>query len=399
MSELPVVFVAFDGVQSIDVAGPYEVFASAGDAAAAVGRRGGYRVRVASAHGGPVRTESGLELGTVPLPGLGERIDTLVLPGGIGSRAAGADQGLIAFVAAAASRCRRVAAVCTGAFIAAAAGLLDGRRVTTHWAAAAELQADYPALEVDPDPLYIRDGQMWTSAGVTAGIDLALALVGDDLGTDVAQTLARWMVMFLHRPGGQTQFATPVWVPRAERSAVRAVQNRVESAPGGDHRLPALAAAASMSADACWVCAISRQPERAPPQTRAMTIQLINPADLPPQATYTQVVLAAGTTTVFIAGQEPEDVHGNSVAPGDLAAQARQVYANLGRALSAAGVRPDQVAKITIYVVDYRSEYLPVIEQARLELFGDHKPADTLIGVARLARPEFLIEVDAIAVK
>jgi transcriptional regulator GlxA family with amidase domain len=137
--------------------------------------------------------------------------------------------------------------VCTGAFIAAAAGLLDGRWVTTHWAAAAELQADYPALEVDPDPLYIRDGQMWTSAGVTAGIDLALALVGDDLGTDVAQTLARWMVMFLHRPGGQTQFATPVWVPRAERSAVRAVQNRVESAPGGDHRLPALAAAASMS--------------------------------------------------------------------------------------------------------------------------------------------------------
>jgi transcriptional regulator GlxA family with amidase domain len=241
------VFVAFDGVQSIDVAGPYEVFASAGDAAVAVGRRGGYRVWVASAHGGPVRTESGLELGTVPLPGLGERIDTLVLPGGIGSRAAGADQGLIDFVAAAASRCRRVAAVCTGAFIAAAAGLLDGRRVTTHWAAAAELQADYPALEVDPDPLYIRDGRVWTSAGVTAGMDLALALVGDDLGTGVAQTLARWMVMFLHRPGGQTQFATPVWVPRAERSAVRAVQDRVESAPGGDHRLPALAAAASMS--------------------------------------------------------------------------------------------------------------------------------------------------------
>ncbi len=100
---------------------------------------------------------------------------------------------------------------------------------------------------MDPDPLYIRDGRVWTSAGVTAGIDLALALVADDLGSDVAQTLARWLVMFLHRPGGQTQFATPVWVPRAERSAVRAVQDRVESAPGGDHRLPALAAAASMS--------------------------------------------------------------------------------------------------------------------------------------------------------
>ena len=99
------------------------------------------------------------------------------------------------------------------------------------------------------------------------------------------------------------------------------------------------------------------------------------------------------------AGQEPEDIHGHSVAPGDLAGQARQVYTNMGHALTAAGVRPDQVAKITIYLVDYTPEYLPVIEQARVELFGDHKPADTVIGVAHLARPEFLIEVDAIAVK
>ena len=247
MSERTVVIAAFDGVQPLDVAGPHEVFAGARDAAGSLGRHGGYRVRVASVRGGLVRTESGLELGTVPLPGPGERIDTLVLPGGAGSRAASADPDLIAFARAAAGRCRRVAAVCTGAFIAAAAGLLDGRRVTTHWAHAQELQARYPALEVDPDPLYIRDGQVWTSAGVTAGIDLALALVADDLGTDVAQALARWMVMFLHRPGGQTQFARPVWVPRAERSAVRAVQDRVESAPGADHRLPALAAAASMS--------------------------------------------------------------------------------------------------------------------------------------------------------
>src|SRR5215469_17634722 len=210
MSELDVVFVAFDGVQPIDVVGPHEVFANAGETAASLGRRGGYRVRVASARGGPVRTQSGLELGTVPLPGLGERIDTLVLPGGTGSRAASADPELIAFVCAAASRCRRVATVCTGAFIAAAAGLLDGRRVTTHWAAARELAAGYPAVDVDPDPLYIRDGPVWTSAGVTAGIDLALALVADDLGADVAQLVARLLVMFPHRPGGQSQFATPV---------------------------------------------------------------------------------------------------------------------------------------------------------------------------------------------
>jgi transcriptional regulator GlxA family with amidase domain len=100
---------------------------------------------------------------------------------------------------------------------------------------------------VDADPIYIRDGKYWTSAGVTAGIDLALALVQDDLGTEVAQTVARWLVMFLHRPGGQTQFASPVWVPRADRSTIRAVQSLVEAAPGGDHRLPALAAAAAMS--------------------------------------------------------------------------------------------------------------------------------------------------------
>jgi transcriptional regulator GlxA family with amidase domain len=140
-----------------------------------------------------------------------------------------------------------VATVCTGAFLAAEAGLLDGRRVTTHWARAAQLAAEFPALEVDPDPIYIRDGKFWTSAGVTAGIDMALALVQDDLGSEVAQTVARWLVMFLHRPGGQTQFASPPWVPRAERSAVRAVQTLVEAAPGGDHRLPVLAAAAAMS--------------------------------------------------------------------------------------------------------------------------------------------------------
>ena len=129
-----------------------------------------------------------------------------------------------------------------------------------------------------------------------------------------------------------------------------------------------------------------------------MTLQLINPEGLPTPATYTHVVVATGSTMVFIAGQEPEDAQGNLVGPDDLASQARQVFANLGRALAAVGVRPGQVAKITIYVVHHRPEYLPVIEQARLDLFGDHKPADTVVGVETLARPEYLIEVDAIAV-
>jgi transcriptional regulator GlxA family with amidase domain len=154
---------------------------------------------------------------------------------------------LLEWIRRAEPRCRRVATVCSGAFIAAAAGLFAGRRVTTHWARARQLAKDYPDLEVDADPIYIRDGKYWSSAGVTAGIDLSLALVEDDLGVDVAQTVARWLVMFLHRPGGQTQFASPVWVPRAEHSTVRAVQNLVEAAPGGDHRVPNLAAAAAMS--------------------------------------------------------------------------------------------------------------------------------------------------------
>lgn len=129
-----------------------------------------------------------------------------------------------------------------------------------------------------------------------------------------------------------------------------------------------------------------------------MTLECINPEDLPIPSTYTQVVVATGSRLVFVAGQEPEDEHGDLVGAGDLAAQARQVFANLGRALAAAGARPDQVAKLTIYVVGHRREYLPVIEEARVALFADHKPADALIGVQTLSNPEYLIEIDAIAV-
>jgi transcriptional regulator GlxA family with amidase domain len=247
MRERHVVIVAFDGLQPLDAVGPHEVFAGAARAAADLGRAGGYRVTVASRRGGPVRAESGLELGTVPLPDATERIDTLVLAGGTGADAAADDEALVTWIAGTAPRCRRVATVCSGAFLAAAAGLLEGRRVTTHWARAGQLREAYPGLTVDPDPIYIRDGKYWSSAGVTAGIDLSLALVQEDLGVDVAQTVARWMVMFLHRPGGQTQFASPVWLPRAERSTVRAVQTLVEAAPGGDHSVGALAAAAAMS--------------------------------------------------------------------------------------------------------------------------------------------------------
>jgi enamine deaminase RidA (YjgF/YER057c/UK114 family) len=129
-----------------------------------------------------------------------------------------------------------------------------------------------------------------------------------------------------------------------------------------------------------------------------MALECINPDDLPTPATYTQVVVATGSKLVFVSGQEPEDIQGKLVGRGDLAAQARQVFGNLGRALAAAGARPEQVSKITIYVVNYkRDECLPIIEEARIALFGDHKPADVVVGVATLS-PDYLIEVDAIAV-
>jgi enamine deaminase RidA (YjgF/YER057c/UK114 family) len=131
---------------------------------------------------------------------------------------------------------------------------------------------------------------------------------------------------------------------------------------------------------------------------QSMTLERINPEDLPTPLSYTHVIVATGSRLVFVAGQEPEDEQGNLVGPGDLAAQARQVFANLGRALAAGGARPDQVAKITIFVVNYRPGYLPAIEDGRVALFGDHKPADTLVGVEALSRPEYLIEVDAIAI-
>ncbi len=247
MADRSVVIVGYPGVQSLDVTGPFEVFAGARRAARSFDIDGGYDVQLVAAEGEPVTSESGLTLTAGSLPPRGTRIDTLLLPGGSGVAGARRSPPLVDWIRRTGPRARRVATVCSGAFLAAEAGLLDGRRVTTHWARAAELAADYPSVTVDADPIYVRDGSVWSSAGVTAGIDLALALVEDDLGTDVAQLIARWLVMFLHRPGGQSQFATPVWVRRAARSPVREAQTRVESAPGDDHRVAALAAAASMS--------------------------------------------------------------------------------------------------------------------------------------------------------
>jgi transcriptional regulator GlxA family with amidase domain len=141
----------------------------------------------------------------------------------------------------------RLASVCSGAFLLAKLGVLDGRPVTTHWARAARLAADYPAIHVQPDPIFIRSGNVWTSAGVTAGMDLALAMVDDDHGGELAQTVARWLVMFMRRPGGQSQFAAPVWAPPAQRPAVRAAQDHIHAQPEADLRVPVLARRVGMS--------------------------------------------------------------------------------------------------------------------------------------------------------
>jgi transcriptional regulator GlxA family with amidase domain len=238
-----VLIVLFDGVQSLDVTGPLEVFAHARAA------NGGpaYEIRTASPGGQPTRSSSGLRL--VPdgaLADFGMRPpDLLIVPGGPGARQA--DPELVSWVRDHAGQARRLASVCTGAFLLAEAGLLAGRRVTTHWARCAELAGKYPDLTVDPDPIFIRDGNLSTSAGVTAGIDLALALVEDDLGRDTALAVARQLVVFLRRPGGQAQFSAQLAAQSASRQPLREVQQWIAEHPEEDLSVAALARRASLS--------------------------------------------------------------------------------------------------------------------------------------------------------
>lgn len=244
---IPITFLAYDGIQALDLTGPYEVFHGANGALAelAPGRHR-YELRVVSLDGGAVTTESGLPIGTEALAA-GAPLHTLVLPGGFGARAAAGDERVVAAVGELAGRAERVVTICTGAFLLAASGAADGRRMTTHWAYASALRQRFPAVTVDADPIYVRDGRIWSSAGVTAGIDLALAVVEDDHGVEIAQVVARWLVMFLRRPGGQTQFAAPVWSERAVTPPIRAAQDLVDHEPGGDHRVGLLAERVGMS--------------------------------------------------------------------------------------------------------------------------------------------------------
>ncbi|MDI3404046.1 GlxA family transcriptional regulator [Streptomyces cavernicola] len=243
-----VLVVLFDDVQSLDVTGPVEVFTGATYAAAASGGASGspgYRVRTASLDGAPVRTSSGLTV--VPDRSLagGPTPHTLLVPGGHGPRST--DAGLVDAVRELAPRARRLVSVCSGALLLAEAGLLDGRRATTHWMFCEKLARDHPEVRVEADRIFVRDGHVATSAGVTAGIDLALALVEEDLGRDIALTVARHLVVFLRRPGNQAQFSAQLAAQTAQREPLREVQQWITEHPASDLSVEALAARARLS--------------------------------------------------------------------------------------------------------------------------------------------------------
>src|SRR4051794_8382459 len=240
MAQRTVLFVLFDGMQSLDVTGPLEVFAGAEQHTP-----GTYRIRTASLDGAPVRTSSGLTVVPDETLAQADAPNTLLVPGGQGTRRP--DVRLTDWLRVHGPRAERLVSVCTGAIRLAEAGLLDGRRVTTHWAYSDKLARDHPAVEVDPDPIYVRDGQVSTSAGVTSGIDLALALVEEDLGRDAALTIARHLVVFLRRPGNQAQFSAQLAAQTAQREPLREVQQWITEHPAGDLSVETLAARARLS--------------------------------------------------------------------------------------------------------------------------------------------------------
>lgn len=281
-----ITIVAYPDVQALDVVGPHEVFslanrfvldpAAARDDVGPHGRPGRRSVPGAIATTRPaapyaievvaraepgravgaaatVRASSGLVLGidrtisgAAVTPG-DRAIDTLMVVGGQGTEQVVRDRDVLSWVAAVAPTCRRVTSVCSGTFVLAAAGLLEGRRVTTHWSECDLLQRLHPGVRVEHDPIFVRDGPIATSAGITAGMDLALALVEEDLGRDLALAVSRWLVMFVQRPGGQSQFSSQLAAQVADRAPLRELQGWIAEHPDADCSVAALASRVAMS--------------------------------------------------------------------------------------------------------------------------------------------------------
>ncbi|MGH3456540.1 MAG: GlxA family transcriptional regulator [Nocardioidaceae bacterium] len=233
-----VTYLIFDGYEALDLAGPYEVFGEAG-----------YDQLVLAPKAGSIRSSKGLSVRADLSARTADpsRTDTLVVAGGDGVFTARYNRALVDWVTAAAASARRVASVCSGAFLLAEAGVLDGRRVTTHWRAADQLAREYPAVDVDCDPIFIQDGPLWTSAGITAGMDLALALIEADLGQEAALKVARELVLYLRRPGSQSQFGAPLWSRQPSSDVLRVVVDAIHRDPGGQHGIADLADLAGLS--------------------------------------------------------------------------------------------------------------------------------------------------------
>ena len=236
-----VVFIVFDEVTLLDVAGAAEVFAEAN-------RFGGdYHIKIASVDGRDVTTSIGTRLGVTDSISSVVSADTVLVAGSDNLPARAIDPTLVAAVKSVAGRTRRLGSICTGSFILGQAGLLSGRRATTHWRDTRSLARAFPDITVEPDAIFVRDGDVFTSAGVSSGIDLALALVEQDYGTELVRDVARWLVVYLKRAGGQSQFSALLEANPPQQSALRVVTDMIAADPGADHSVKNLAAQASLS--------------------------------------------------------------------------------------------------------------------------------------------------------
>ncbi|MHA7602214.1 GlxA family transcriptional regulator [Alicycliphilus sp. T452] len=245
-----VVLLAFDGFLSLDVSGPWEVFSKASRLAAANGERPAYRLVLASPHGGTIQASSGLRWAdSTAVADIRGSIDTILVAGGAISafEPDGSAASLLPWLRRKVQTVRRMGSVCTGAFALAAAGLLDGRRATTHWNACTHLASQYPKVRVEPDAIYVADPPFYCSAGITAAIDLSLALVEEDLGQPVALSVARDLVVYLRRPGGQSQFSAGLQAQMQASDRFRDLIMWMVEHPGNDLSVAALAERMAMS--------------------------------------------------------------------------------------------------------------------------------------------------------
>jgi transcriptional regulator GlxA family with amidase domain len=242
MPKRNVVIFAYEGAQIIDIAGPTQALTTANEEGASPP----YAVRIAAVSKGPIRTASGAKFIAEALP-RGITIDTLLVPGGPGVHSFRKDRRALAALERLSMRSRRICAVCTGAFALAQIGLLNNCRVVTHWRSCAQLAEEFPEISVDPEPLFIKAGKIWTTAGVTAGIDLTLALIEQDHSAALATSVARRLVVYMKRPGGQRQYSEPLELQRTASAPYDSLVQKIASRPAAAWRVETLAASAGQT--------------------------------------------------------------------------------------------------------------------------------------------------------